>query len=110
MTFAVRSHGARSAREHGATSGGTAATLSSVSRRRVTNWASRSGIIWAAGSKSWGTWSLHRSTITSEHASAPVDGRKSQHFVAWLLAFGSTRHPRARGFAPITHDRFGTVG
>ena len=34
---------------------GLAATLSSVSRRRVTNWASRSGIIWAAGSKSWGT-------------------------------------------------------
>ena len=44
---------------------------------------------------------MHRSTITSEHAYAPVDGRKLQHFVAWLLAFGSTRPPRARGLAPI---------
>src|SRR5271165_1761972 len=91
MTFAVRSRGARSAREHGAESDGTAATLSSVSPRRVTNWASRSGIIWAAGSMSWGTRSLHRSTITSEHACAPPDWRKPQHFVRVICLVSGVR-------------------
>ena len=48
--------------------------------------------------------------LRPEHASAPVDGRKSQHFVAWLLAFsGSTRHPRARGFAPLPNANSGRL-
>ena len=54
-TFAARSRGARSAPAHEATSAGTAAMPSSVSSRPATSSVSRSGIIWAAGSRWWET-------------------------------------------------------
>src|ERR1700710_946604 len=99
MTFAARSHDARSAPAHAATSAEIAAMLSSVLSRRVTNWVSRFGIIWAAGSRWWGTWSLNRSTITSGHASDQPDRRKRQHlFAQFDRGRAPARRTSARGF------------